>query len=851
MVRANSNQGLQTFFLENFGGGLDLRAGKFSLAADRFADFQNVTVTKGKLWKRRAPLRRAPGAFGINATYGSFGLVEVNGLLYTLSARGFVPGIPSFVAGILYIDIPVGGVAGASRLLEIRILGGHVCALFAHTLEGAERCVLHVLDGAPDLPTYVSDPGFPWAMQIGGIGRVCMETMTSKVWMGTPTFDVANSATSLPRVWNTRTHDDLLAFGYEFRFFAVNAGASDYVAPVNYADVIDMARFASYVVEQYIGTDGDYEKASNWGSVAGSGIPMTQKPGSPGADEFSIINSPNTSVGASYPYWTGLRFNPSTAGRWFRIRIQPPNVAPTPVPISIRTGCVVRDDYGTNELPPVAFTGNGTRTAFTLPIATYWFRTGGTYAVIVGGALKTLGADYSVAAGTNGEPVITLTAAPGAGVAITIEQLTKTDYAVQQLHVPAGTISTPAGIKTWNGGVVPAGQILDGTPCMVGIALDVNYNPIGAFAVACNSNGSSAANTAMVNGAVRAYTCWIGSRWYATAGVLDYVWRQGYQLSSRSPAWDETEFEKSGLAAGDGDAGSIKTGNHTSSGGPVTMLQGVKNRLLVSYRSGSELWAVDTLPSSCILLDVSELGTGDQTQPHASPFAGEVIMPSVQGIRSVNLRSQLSDVLKDDGIGNEIAAFGSPNQYDSVAWAAQSRYMAAVQLNGQMQFLVYDYSREEKITAWSRWNVAGVTSVDYRTMIAIGQRLYFRSGAALFYFDETATDFIDDTDDPGFPFLTMAVSNFNSLRRPNVTKRFSRLSVVATGTATYTFRTLAWRPSFEELGITLTDGTFGLVDVPLMFDTAAVSYVVRSRDRTGFQMEAIGLRFCLLNESIL
>jgi hypothetical protein len=837
----------QTFWLENFGGGIDLRPGQFSIDQNRFLDLLNCRITKGRHVERRAPVVQVAGVF----TSDALGVVDLDGVLYALAARGAAVTTATGVLVLRY-DLPASHAFSTATLLDLANVNGVVQALLAHDNTKEIITLWHVFDGASDLPTYGTDPYFPWAHQITAPGRVPIASVMSKGFCFTPTHDVAESATANCRVWNLSSQDDLIANGYEFHFYAPSNGIQPFVVPLKFDDVIDLARFHSYLIERFIGTDGDFAPAKNWVAVTEEAVGTV----APAIGNASLIATGNTATTATYASWTKLLINAVTH-TWYRIRVFPPATAPFPVFNYVQSGCQVRTQYNAGAMPTAAFVGNGAQTVFSLDPGIYWHAAGRTYTVTVGGAAKTLGADYAVAAGPSGQPVFTFTAAPAIAAAVRIDPVSPADLINSMptsatVHVPAGTIMTPHGLKTWLGGVVTIPAANDGKACMVGLALDANGNPTGVIAVPAGSAGSSAANTSGIAGATRFSTCWIGSAWMSSAGVLAYTWAQAYDLTSRDPTWDETERLRAGTLAGADDAGLIATGQQENGGGQGTLLYGVRNRLLVCYAASSELWSVDTNPANNRLLDTSALGTGAQTKPYAETFDNQTLMPSANGIRSVTVSRQLSDDLVDRNIGDPIAAYGSPDQQACAYWVTQGQFVSAVRMaDGTLQFLAFDYSPQSKIAAWSRWTVAGITSVDYKSMVPLGDRLYFRSANRLYYFDAAAVVQRDFSDDPALPFESSGIWHFNHLKRPGAQKRFKRLDVVQKGTATYTFRSLAWADTYEEIGPTLTGSTLGKPAIPLMFVASSVAPVFRSRDATGFRLEAIGLEYIAGGRSIL
>ncbi len=854
MSPATAAPGAKTWTLNNFAAGEDLRPIGFTADQDRVALLLNTCVTNNKRLRRRPPLRQVSGEFSDN----TWGMVQVNGVKYTIAALGATITMPSDVQALRF-DIPTG--ATDHDLEDIESMGDTVCALMRHTFAGGvQRYFLHIFDQKPDLPTYVTDPSFPWMHTIGNLPAVHMTVCANKLLMSGPGGDTFYSGVSDPRKWNQSLVDDFLNDGFELHFYAAATGSQDFVIPVKFEELVDFLFYAGWSFEKFIGTDGIFQDTANWGY---NGVP-----GAAVSGVTSMATTPNLAQATTYTNWSRITYNVPVAGTWYRFRWFPPRPIAPKTRSAVLTGCTPVLSYGTRTTT-ITITDD-TTTLFPLDTDKFYYvgypsTMGDHYKLTINGTAQVYGASgpgmFDVQSGTDLQLFLRLTNySPVIGDVLVFSFLIGSDFVPNPeatannawLHVPAGTLRTPAGDIAWPGaGALFFTGAANQIAC-IKLKDDYTVDPAAMMEVIGADAGMTP--TTVLDGVKRLHRipiAWISN----SAGLVSLNTDSIDSFKVRNSAWDETAYAKAqalaGAAVDSADAGFLPTSAHDASGGQVTLLAHVKSRLLVGYKGGCQLWNLDENGNNDALLDTSPIGTSDQTVPQAVLFQGVLMTTLAGGFWALSLTNYLSDTIRSQQMGDLIEPAGLPQVQACAYWPDMGQFVAFADTGDEgVYFRVFDFSTKSKIAAWERWTVAGISSVDYKTMIPVGSRLYFRSGTGLFYFDASvytaaSPSFRDDTDPPGAgnAYLSTVRWWWNNFQKPGSSKKFVFYDISQRGQSTASFYTIPGDLEHVIEGPTVDGSTYNRLRVGLSMRSEAIALQLDSTDERGWELEQIGVDF--------
>ncbi len=296
---------MQTFHLDDFAGGRDIRPGTFSgKDKNRFSVLTNFTTTRGKKLRRRPPMKAHATAFSANVKSG---LAELDGNLFAFVKRGeTVSTNPVTSAYIARFDVPPfaqnTAIVGSDwKVLDAIVFNGVVCALIRHGLATSTATnwtsgvALHVFDHAgffnPDVPTgndvlsyspnpsYVADPWCPtnfktrWPFNVYGTSTQKYTNDWSTTWEPRLSIGAGKlwimgcdgnpycSGVANARVWNEEEASDLNAQGTWIYAPVPSAGLSasteeSVLLPVPCLDLWREGSYSSYVIEGLAGVGG-------------------------------------------------------------------------------------------------------------------------------------------------------------------------------------------------------------------------------------------------------------------------------------------------------------------------------------------------------------------------------------------------------------------------------------------------------------------------------------------------------------------------------------------------------------------------------------------------------------------
>ncbi|MFW6340818.1 MAG: hypothetical protein ACOC0Q_08120, partial [Wenzhouxiangella sp.] len=241
MARTRS---VQTWSLEDFRGGIDLRDGLFTDNQSRLRIGSNIWISKGRKIRRRPPLLQEDGDLAATCQ----GLLSIDGHFYTIAKKGESVTHTGGLAGLvqtLFFDNP--DHCTDWELLDALVFDGYAAAWIRHTFPSAQYphlMFLHVWDELVYAPTFVQDPYLPgsfspsiadlYEQRYDGDFKPVLAEGVSKLWTSTLRGNTHCCRTADARVWNQRSQDSLLLDG-EHWCFVVPEGAQvrSFIVPRN------------------------------------------------------------------------------------------------------------------------------------------------------------------------------------------------------------------------------------------------------------------------------------------------------------------------------------------------------------------------------------------------------------------------------------------------------------------------------------------------------------------------------------------------------------------------------------------------------------------------------------------
>lgn len=827
---------MPTWDIDNFNGGLDVRKGSWSRRQNRYREFTNCYVDDGGHVLRRHPLKLNAGTFGTDTS----AMIEKDGISYTLAPKGGGLTVPVGVTALAY-DVPVGTLS--SSLIDVVALNNVPVALLKHTYaSGVWIYALHVFDGATDQLTLVMDPAFPWSSKLSPSARPALGTAAGKVYCSGPEGDTYFSGVGKPRVWNLRTVDTISASGFDFFFYLPASGAQAVTIPLD-VDLVGTLLNSGYtgaVLQRWFaGADGTPTDDTLFGSdTLASGFSLTQASGAPAVGQF-LLNAGgvvNTALKRTYSFWASYTVNATAAG-FYRLRV----LAPVDSEVGYRTNDTLTGPFvGMHTLagpvqPLYTVFGDAATKQFPLPDTFTFANAAGLWQVKVDGVVQAWPAAYTVLQADDGTCKVSFVAAPANKSLIEVSERFYSVATGFDIAVPKHQLRTFGGTKDFPGGTIALPPST--TAGTVGIALDKSGLP-GLLTVYTSNDQTNQYKQVMLFQ-------------FTTDGVGIVSLSYTHGEVNRTAANIIELYRDARGRAGSLDAGFLPTSKHPSGGGLVTDLTGAKNRLLVRYKSGGQLWNVFADPTQDSISSLIPIGSGDQPASHGVLFFRQtVIVPCDTGLRAVSLTGGIDESLhEDENIGGAVSKLGAIVFQAATFWPEKSCYVAAVTIDGTFALLVLHYhdGDDTKIVAWSRWTFTGLTSVDPRGLSASGGRLKIRSGTSLFYLDGDAVigsgQFYDYNETAATGYEEKIVGYFNDFKAPMAEKHATELDVLQIGKATYSFRVNPYQEANETAGIVITGTTRGRPKVPLCARGMGLALVMRSTDANGHELHGVSAMY--------
>lgn len=899
---------IKTWMLDEFHGGLDLRAGDFSSNQAAFRTRDNVWTTKGKKVKRRPPCEETTGVFSI-ATQG---MTLVSGQKYTFAKKGDTAvnalGVGAAV-DVLYFDNP--DYCTNWEVLDYNVYNNQAYAWIRHDYPSTaypKLIMLHVWDLLLYAPTYVQDPHLP-ALFSPSIADAESQTydstfvpvigqgasrLASSTLRGNTNFSGIEDA----RVWNQRSKDAFLTEGEEWCFvvpeglltvfnFLVARDASwmnadgkwaYYVLEYKDGDVwtpmeeVSVAPTTAYtwryesVVSRFAGGWNETQLDICWGS-ADAGIVRFRLIA--GATSVLSVAEPTVEIipddGVLYrvslgdykiqfrggdvttvsSHYTGVMGDNKT----YLLALTPDNINfPELIDITsdFPTGWqrehysvlkkIVTDSTLTNGLTEyhsswavnTALTGTvsstassnsvtGSGTAFTTELAN--------------GDMIKIGGEIRKIANISGSTALTTTTVfteSNSGI-VGYRSDGYADYISGETHLFLD--STFAGALATNQLIT-----LISTQYLV-YAID------GQDITVRSSAGAAGDFTATIN----RYLIVVRS---PVPVVTDYDY--AYESNAQSEWYTERVLEYIDIAGLD-NATSIATSTFNPYGGRITTLTSINRRFLVTYKETMQLWAIDQSPANFAHLDDMEFGTGDQETPIAIQWYGAVIVPVGTTFRAVSVVGANNDNLQDSNIGEAIDQMPFMQTKAGRFWAKNGQVIIGGTTDDGFEIRVYDYSKESKISAWSRWVVDGIDDMDINSFVVEGSKISFRTQNKLYSFNYDATALIDFNDVAGNAYESKSRLHYNDMGKPGMNKSFFAVDIVQKGKSILSFELPHYGADFQNTatgpliqGPTIKGISYGRSRLPLTMIGQSVAIVISSRSETDWELQSISLDYRLL-----
>lgn len=825
----------RTWDMDDFGGGIDLRDGLWSRNQSRWRELKNCRTTKGRKVRRRAPVLKDD----IVLDAACQGLLAIDGTYFVIAKKGDVithTGAAADMVSTLYFDSP--DLCTTWELGEFGVFNGQATAWIIHTFPSAtyqRLAIKHVWDGLVFAPTYVQDPYLPgsFSPSIADLTdqrydpdfRPVLGAGASKDWTSTIRGNAHCCRTADARIWNQRTLEGLKADG-EHYCFVVPEGAlavRSFLVPRNASWMAGDGRWAYYVLE--------YAQGTAW-------VPMAE------------VSVAPTAAFTWRPVATASRF----AGGWDEIAVQVCWGSAQAGLIRLRLVAAATAVDVPTEPTVEATAGTGALWKLSVGAAKYQYR----------GADSVTRAAYVTADLSEGHVYLLGVSADEVGFPTLVDITTTFPNGWEREHrrffkritTTAAATGTTEAEATWAGAyarytaghtemeidAVLAALVIVGSVLRVS-SISYKVSVIaGQIVTVTNLAGTDADYTANLNALKTVYK--------TNDPVID-AYQYAYEDDAESSWYTNLVVEYVDLVGAE-DALSISTAAQDNTGGTITAIRSVRNRILITYADSMQLWSIDQDTNKTAHLDSLSFGTGSQANPSPVAFYGSIVVPTADGFRSVSVVGANTDNLQDSKIGEPVATLPDLAVRSATFWPWYGELVVAGIRDGALVFQVLDYSRESKITAWCQWDgaaweAAGLADMDPGTLIADGSVLRWRSGTSIYHFDAAATVFRDWCDVPGAAYESRGRMHYNDMSAPGKGKRFVGFDIVQEGSCCVGFDVPpygSWDPDFP--GQPVAGSSYGRSRLPMAMTGPAVAPVFTSRDETGWELQRFAIDFLTL-----
>jgi hypothetical protein len=804
---------IRTLTYDDFGSGIDRRLGLVSRVANKFYDLRNYVITEGRKLRRRPPLRHLPGQLDA-ATQGSF---YVNGQIVTVAPAGatVAPTLGVIPTRTVFFDYPTNALPDW-RLIDLQAFNEKLVALIAHRFNSAAewRVFLHVWDD--ERPTFVTDPACPtsWTpalpLHVFGKGEAGsyadftprMAISEDRIYLSRPDGNVAFCGVGSPRVWNTRSADEILTDGRWWYWISTNDG-TDHLATLDvpYTHLTVDGRYAAYVCEVCT-EDGIWVQMREQTILSAYGDYRI----APVANPYDPLGPPHTRITVRFP----------GDARVFRFRAcaKPPAV--------IGSGLYITPDrVVVGGVLNHAGDGHVIQT-FQTPVA------------------PTPNDDYFIVVPVPDAPIPVPTIAQGGLGSMPlngqerywsriIANVESNNTGSGFLYQLTGTVSITANSTRVTGSSTHFRNELE-----IGRHIEVN--------------GERRVIRSVLSDTIAEVDAPFASS-YSGIGLRDPRYRYAYEIGDTGNAWyAEREAEATFKLAGKDDAGYLGTATYDSSGERPLAITVTQNRLLVQFSSGLQLWGVG--PNA--LTDMRLLSReGQSSGPHTAPKGvlvdGYSLLPTANGVRMFSPEGNNKDYISFIGVGDMLRGVPIPNLTRAIWWPHLRAFVTCTDSSSvPLTFFVLFKHNDTKVLAWSLWSFSAITRVD--DMFIHNGDLHIRSDRDIYRVSTADGDHIDDGDDESAPYESLAQFIYCDMGAPQRNKKLLRCELVQEGSCALLVYV---NPSITTEAVlgppTISGTTFGIQRVPLGVLGPGIALTVWSRHRGGHLLDAIGIDYVLRN----
>lgn len=898
----------RTWELTEFHSGIDLRGGDYDEDLTGMRTMDNVYVTSGRKIKRRPPCKKTSGAIDSKTQ----GLLEWSGQKYVFAKKGNSIAFTGSVAAelqVLYFDNPE--YCSDWELIKCGVYNNQPYALIKHTYASEEYpslVFLHVWDELLYAPTYVQDPHIPlsFSPSIGDLDgqkydadfKPVSGDGASRLFTSTIRGNTNGSGIEDARVWNLRTKDAFLTEGEEW-CFVVPEGDGEvrtFIVPRDASWLRVDDKLAYYVLERavddawvpmeevtiYPVDDFTWSFASTVSRFTGGWNEITLRicwgSAEAGLIRFRMVAGDTSVTAIQTPTVEVVQAGSSTS---YKVNIGQAKYSyrgGDSVTVSPHTSEVMADQRtfllgittDNAEFPELVDITGGFPTGWKQEHY-FFFKKIVTDSTLTSGQLQYL-SSWSTPTTISGTVTNTAgsTSVTGSGTSFT-SQLTEgdtirigdEDRVVEEITTnTALTVSeafdsanSGAAIKRLDGYAyydganthirlsnqmalaVREGQtiIINGTTYIIGTITEQDV-------IIKNSSGAAGNYVSATN---MLYT-------FTRTGVptvTDYT----YASDQTNNEWyAERVLEYTDMAGAD-NAVIIATSSHNSHGGLVTSISSINQRLLVSYGQTMQLWQVDQNPDNFAHLDDMDFGTGEQLTPVPIKWYSSVVLPVESTFRAISLTGANVDNLDDSNIGEKIDSMPFLQMKNGLFWQKKGQIVIAGTTESGSEIRIFDYSKKYEISAWSRWEVDGLTLSETNSMIVESAKLWIRSNNALYSFDYDDTSKIDFNDDENNAYLSTVRFKMNNLKKPGLNKRYTAFDIVQRGKSSVMFELPHRGMDFQNdipgpyiQGPTIKGVSYGRTRIPMTLTAQAIAVVVESRDESDWELHSVAVDFLLV-----
>lgn len=799
---------MSNFTLSTFKGGRDVRLGQFAgKHKDRFKVLTNYFSDKDGHLRRRPPVKQLSGTLSANAQ----GLVILNGNLVQIAKKGDVVTNTIVGATITTLRFDNPDYCTTWQLIQAIVYNGSVVATIRHTYPGGtvtSRIFLHVFDGSTTKPTYVEDAFCPtsWAptlplhvYQQGAPGafldytpRMCVAA--EKLHMSGPDGNLYFSRVKNARAWNTFSQQEMIDYG-EWWYFVTNTtvGLQNFIVSDDYNKLFAAGGWTCFVLEYQ-------DSAGNWIEFIEDTVPPVAdkiyQPQSIAGRFAGVANEINLAV-----YWTG------GAGTIIRFRL----IVGAPA-LSFPGTNVISHAFNYNE----RFNGNGATLVFPTvgicnPVAA------GSAVVVdpevwVGGALIPKFGNWTVSYAT-GVAVVTFVVAPPVGVNNVVIFAPSNFY--QPTVVPPVTYYIDAlleGVHTQ--AASPFGTIQPANSTWV-FGIGIVYDTATALPTGQTRYGSLALRKVTTANVTPPITI-------LTSEVFHYGYEAGYE--SAFFLQKKAFYLK---MAGFGEAGFLATQSKNNGGGLIIDLSAVGSTVIVYYPTQSQLWTIHTDQLLNSSADDTGAGSGQHSGGVTVKFGAESLVFTDRGLRLFGAGNFNNDNLEDNNIGEAIEEFHGYSLTAGCFWAYTGELVCAMDNGAATELHVFDYSKNSKISSWSKWESSALGRIASSGLLPVNGRLYYTTLAGeMFYFDADATD--RQYDLAATPYTSTVQWPLLDMDQPGLEKVFEGFGLAAIGTWSVAFTLLTNDTEIEVPGPVGEGSTYGKGMIDLSMEGQALGLIIRS-----------------------